>query len=127
MSVALFRPRGPPPLQIIRERRWLVAALQDRVMQIGRVSLARIEGDDDVLAEDIDHHILHAANFYERWSQPSHALITILAFRRNFYRFQNGMIGVFRIEWIARFGVVWSLGIHRLYILRTPVNPRSSH
>jgi hypothetical protein len=102
------------PLHVIAEWRWLVAALQDRVMQVGRVCFAGIEGNDDALVAKIDFHIANAVDPHERRPQFSDAFIAIFAFSRDFYLFQNGMIGAFGIKRIARVGVLWSGWVHHL-------------
>jgi hypothetical protein len=88
-------------------------------MQVGRVRFARIEGDDDAFSWEIDFYILNPVYLHERCAQLSHAFIAILALGRDFYRFQNGMIGAFGIKRVARVGIGWSRRVHRyVYLTR---------
>lgn len=83
-------------------------------MQIGRVCFARVKCNDDALVAKIDFHIAYAVDFHERWAQPPHAFVAILAFGCDLDFFDNGVIGPLWIERVARFGFVWSRGIHYL-------------
>jgi hypothetical protein len=99
---------------LIRLRRGFVAAFQNRVVQIGRVRFARVERDDDAFTREIDGDIAHAVNFHQHRAQFSYARIAIFAFSCDLDCFENGVIGPFGIERVARFGFVWSRGIHHL-------------
>ena len=84
-------------------------------MQIWRVGLARVECDDHAFARKIDSDIADAVNFHQYRTQFPHALIAIFAFGGDLDGFENGVIGPFGIERVARFGFVWSRGIHHLF------------
>ena len=78
--------------------------------------LARIECDDDALVREIDHHILHAIDLHQGGTKLANALIAILPFGCDLDRFQDRVIGPFRIKRIARFRIVWPCRVHRLFI-----------
>jgi hypothetical protein len=78
------------------------------------VRFARVKCDDDALTRKIDGDIAYAANFHQHRAQFSYALIAILAFGCDLDFFDNGVIGPLWIERVARFGFVWSRGIHHL-------------
>jgi len=99
---------------LIRLRCRLVAALQDRVVQIGRVRFARIESDDNSPVLRIDLYIAHAFDFQQRLAQFLHAFLIVIAFGRDLDRFQNRMIGAFGIKRVGRIGLVWLGWVHHL-------------
>ena len=74
---------------------------------------ARIEGDDHALVLEIHFYIVHAFNFHERPAQLSHSLMVTLAFRGDFNRFQDRVIGAFREKGIGWIRIAWSCGVHR--------------
>ena len=92
-----------------------IAALQDCVMQIGRMGFAWVERDDHNIALEIDFYVLHAGNFRQHWSQFAHALIAILAFSGDFDRFQNFVTGALREKRIGRIGISRSCRVHRVF------------
>jgi len=99
---------------LIRHRRGFVAAFQNRVVQVWSVGFARVECDDEAFTRKIDGDIAHAVNFHQHRAQFSYALIAIFAFSCALDFFDNGVIGAFWIERVARLGFVWSRGIHHL-------------
>ena len=86
-------------------------------MKIGSMRLARIECDDDALMPEIDHHILHPTDLHQGRTQFANAFIAIFAFGCDLNRFQDRVIGPFRIKRIARFRIVWSCRIQCLFYL----------
>lgn len=81
--------------------------------------LARIKRDDDALMLEIDFDMAHSLNFHERRSQLANAFIAIFTFGGNLNRFQDGVIGPFRIERIGRIRIIWSCRVHLfLYLTR---------
>jgi len=86
-------------------------------VQIGRVGLARVKHDDDAFSRKIDSDIAHAIHFHQYLAQFSYALIAIFAFSCDLDCFENGVVGAFGIKRVARFGFVWSCGIHHLSYL----------
>ena len=75
--------------------------------------LARIEGDDYALVLEIHFHVVHTVNLHERPAQLSHSLMVTLAFRGDFNRFQDCVIGAFREKGIGWIRIAWSCGVHR--------------
>ena len=71
------------PLSVIRDRRRFVAASQNRVVQIGRVSFSGIKGYDHSLTPCIYPDIAHSRDAHERFAQFADAFIAIFAFRRD--------------------------------------------
>jgi hypothetical protein len=86
--------------------RWreLVAALQNRVVQIGRVRFARVERHPDVLRFWISDHFFHAVDFHQRPTQTAHALVAVVALRRDIDPFQDrsfiGAFEIMRVRWV---------------------------
>ena len=74
---------------------------------------ACIERDNHALVHKINSHIVHAFNFHERPAQLSHSLMVTLAFRGDFNRFQDRVIGAFREKGIGWIRIAWSCGVHR--------------
>ena len=74
---------------------------------------ACIERDNHALVHKINSHIVHAFNFHERPAQLSHSLMVTLAFRGDFNRFQDCVIGAFREKGIGWIRIAWSCGVHR--------------
>ena len=113
-------PRVPStPLRFARDDapsishwRRLIAALQNRVVQIGHMRFACIERDDYPFMLQIDFYVLHSGNVLQHRSQFAHALIAIFAFGRDLDRFQNGVIRAFRKKWIGRIGIGGSCRVH---------------
>jgi len=101
---------------LVRLGAGFITALHNRVMEIGRVRLARVKCDDDPLMTEINFHTLYAFEFPERPAQLSHAFIAILALGCDLDRFQDRVIGSFRIKRIARVGIVGSGRVHRFFI-----------
>ena len=87
-------------------------------MQVGRVGLARIEGDDDALPGSVYFHILHTGNAFKRPTQFPHALVAIFAFRRDLNRFNHGLIAVNGHKGIGGIGIVRSRWVHPNYLTR---------
>ena len=85
-------------------------------MKLRRMCFACIKRDDDALVPEINFHVLHAFDFHEWRAQLSHAFVAIFAFGCDLDRFQDRVIGPFRIKRIARVGIVWSCRIHSLFI-----------
>ena len=102
---------------LIGYRRRFVAALQDCIMQIGRVSFARVEREDHALALEIDFHVLHSGNLLQHWSQSAHALIAIFPFSCDFDRFQDGVAAALPKKWIGRIGISRSCGVHGVFFV----------
>src|SRR5438094_10092139 len=96
----------------------LLAAFQDRVVQIGYVCLARIERHDHPLPFEIDFHIANSVYLHKRPTQFSYTFIAILALRRNFDRFQGRMITALGKEWTGRIRIVRSSWVHGIYFTR---------
>ena len=72
--------RSPSPARrdkktfyLVRPHSRFVAALQNGVVQIGRMRFARVEGDDDPLVLKIDSDIFHAVNFHQQRAQSPQA------------------------------------------------------
>ena len=103
-------------LLLVRRGPRLVAALQNRVVEIGRVRLARVKCDDDPLMTEINFHTLYTFDFPERPAQLSHAFVAIFAPGCDVDRFQDRVIGSFGIKRIARVGIVGSGRVHRFFI-----------
>ena len=78
---------------------------------------ACIEGDDHALVIEINFYILHAVDFHQDRAQLAHTFVAIFAFRRDFDRFQNGVIRPFGIERIGWVRISWSCGVHRFLYL----------
>src|SRR5438552_1581233 len=78
---------------LVRHGRGLVAAFQDGIVQIRRMRFARVEGHDNPRSIRIDFYIADSLNIQKGLAELSRAFITILAFRRDFDRLQNRMIG----------------------------------
>lgn len=94
--------------------------------------LACIKCDDDALMLEIDFDMADSLNFHERPAQLANALIAIFAFGGNLDRFQNCVIGPFRIERIGWVRIVWSCRVHcfltfSLTNVRHPPNGRLVH
>ncbi len=111
------RSEAAPTLSLFRHWRRFVATLQDCVMQIGRMRFARVECYDYAFVLEIDFYVLHAGNVLQHRSQFAHTLIAIFAFRRDFDRFQNRMIGALRGKRIGRIGISRSCRVHRFSYL----------
>jgi len=105
-----------PYLSIGHWRR-LIAALQDRVMQIGRMRFARIECDDHALVREIDFYVSHSRNILQHRSQFAHAFIAIFTFSGDFDRFEERVVGASREKWIGRIGISRSCRVHRVLIV----------
>ena len=103
-------------LSIGRWRRF-IAALQDCVMQIGRMRFARIERDDHALVLEIDFYVWHSGNVLQHRSQFAHAVIAIFTFSGNFDRFQDRIVGPFRKNRSAGSGSGRSSRVHRVLII----------
>jgi hypothetical protein len=73
---------------------------------------ACIKCDDYAFMREIDHHILHAVDLHQDGTQLVHAFIAIFAFGCDLDRFQDRVIGPFRIKRIARFRIVWLCWVH---------------
>ncbi len=84
------------PYRSICQWRRLIAALQDCVVQIGRMRFARVECDDHALVREIDFYVSHSGNVLQHRSQFAHAFIAIFTFSGDFDRFQNRVVGAFR-------------------------------
>ena len=85
-------------------------------MKIGRMRPTRVKRDDDTLMLQIDLYILHAGNFLQYRSQLADTIIAIFAFSGDLDRFQDGVIGPFRSEWVGWVMIVWSCRVH-LFLL----------
>ena len=94
-----------------------ITALQDCVVQIGWMSVARIERDDHALTLEIDFYILHPGNFHQNRSQLAHTLVAIFAFTRDLDRFHDFVIAPFREKWIGRIGITRSCRVHRVLVV----------
>jgi hypothetical protein len=103
-------------LLLVRLGPGLITALQNRVVEIGRVRLARVKCDDDPLMTEINFHTLYAFDFPERPAQLSHAFVAIFALGCDLDRFQDRVIGSFRTKRIAWVGIVGSGRVHRFFI-----------
>jgi hypothetical protein len=99
---------------LIRFSPRFVTAFQNRVVQIGRVRLARVKFHNHPFVFKIHGHVLHAVYFHQHGPQFSHALVAIFAFGCDLNGFDNRVIGPLRIMWVARFGIVWSGWVHHL-------------
>jgi hypothetical protein len=84
----------------------------------------RVKSHDDALMLEIDLHVLNAFDFHERRSQLADALIAIFAFRGDFDRFQNYVVGPFGIERVSRVGIFWSCRVHRFLFFLSNVRRR---
>ena len=102
---------------LIGHRRRFIAALQDCIMQIGRMRFARVEREDQALALEVHFHILHSGNPLQHRSQFAHALIAIFPFSRDFDRFQNGIVATLPKKWIGRIGISRSRGVHGVFFV----------
>jgi len=91
--------------------------------------LPRVKRDDDTLMLQIDFYIFHASNFLQHRSQLAHTIIAIFAFGGDLDRFQDGVIGPLRSEWVGWVRIVWSCGVHLWLFLIKRVTPaqRSSY
>ena len=78
---------------------------------------ARIERDNHALVLEIDLYVVHAFNFHERPAQLSHSLMVILAFRGDFDRLQDRVIGPFREKRIGWIRIAWSCRVHRFLFI----------
>ena len=96
--------------------RRLIAALQDCVMQIGRMRFAWVECDNHALVREIDFYVFHSGNFLQHRSQFAHAFIAIFTFSRDFDRFEKRVVGACRGKWIGRIGISWSCRVHRVLL-----------
>ncbi len=100
----------------IGDRRRFIAALQDCIVQIGRMRFARIECYDYALVRKIDFYVLNSGNILQHRSQFAHALIAIFTFSGDLDRFQNSVVGAFREKWIGRIGISRSCRVHRVFL-----------
>jgi hypothetical protein len=97
---------------LLGSRARVITATQDRVVKVGRVRFARIKGDDDPLMPGIHFYIVHAFDFHEWPAELSESTMVILAFRSDFDRFQNRVVGAFREKGIGWIRIVWSCRVH---------------
>src|SRR5262249_31201610 len=97
---------------LVCDRRWLISAFQDCVVQIGWMRFARIERDDYAFVRKIDFYVFHPRNVLQARSQFPHALIAIFTFRGDLDRFQNSVVEPFRSKWIGRIGISRSCMVH---------------
>jgi hypothetical protein len=95
-----------------------VAAFQNRVVQIGRVNLARIESYRYPLSFRIGDNIAHTFYLHERRAQLAHTFVAIFSLGCDFNCFYDRLITVQRNERIGRVGIVWSRWVHSLYSTR---------
>jgi hypothetical protein len=77
---------------------------------------ARIKGHNDPLMPRIDFYVAHAFDFHEWPAELSGSTMVILAFGRDFDRFQDRVIGAFREKRIGWIGIIWSCRVHRFYL-----------
>jgi len=110
---------------LICHRRGFITAFQNRIVQIGRVNFARVEFHDYSLVGKIDNDIEDARHFHQHWPQSAHAGIAIFTFGCDLDRFDNGVIGPFRVKWIAWFGFVWASRVHHLLNARRCLSGRN--
>jgi hypothetical protein len=101
----------------ICHRRGFVAALQDCIVQIGRMRFAWIERDNHALDRDIDCYVLNSGNVLQHRSQFAHAFIAIFTLSRDFDRFQNRVVGAFRKKRIGRIGISRSCRVHSVFFV----------
>src|ERR1700736_752477 len=72
---------------LIRDRRWLIAAFEDRVVQIRSVRFAGVEPHYYAGLMRIDFHSAHTLEFQQRLTQSAHAFVAIFAFACDLDRF----------------------------------------
>jgi hypothetical protein len=101
---------------LLHPRRGFVTAPQDRVVKIGRMCFARIKGHNDPLVPRIDFYVAHTFDFHEWPAELSGSAMMILAFSRDFDRFQDRVIRAFREKRIGWIGIIWSCRVHRFYL-----------
>src|SRR5437868_12188206 len=98
--------------QSIRNGRGFVAAAQNRVMQIGRVSFSGIKGYDHSLTFCIYPNVAHSRDAHERFAQFADAFIAIFAFRRDRDSLQHRFVWpvrLVRVGWIEMLGIGWTI------------------
>src|SRR6266404_5315776 len=117
-----------PTLQSPRKRRWFVAAFQNRVVQIGRVNLARIEPHCYPLSFRIGNDVAHTFYSQERLAQLAHAFVAIFSLGCYLNCFYDRLITVQRNERVCWIRIVWPRWVHSLYSTRAgdcPAVPRA--
>jgi hypothetical protein len=113
-----------PPLPI-SHRRGFITAFQNRVVQVWRVNFTRVESHDYSLVGKIDNDIENTGHFHQHWPQSAHAGIAIFILGCDLDRFDNSVIGPFRIKRIAWFGFVWASRVHHLLNARRCLSGRN--
>jgi hypothetical protein len=96
----------------ISNRGGLVAAFQNRIVEVGNVRFACVERYDHALALWINFDLANAVYAHERLPQSSHAFVAILPFGCDFDCFQNRPIAAFRKKGTARVGIIGSRWVH---------------
>ncbi len=87
---------------LICHRCRLVAALQNGIMQVGRMRLAGIKGDPNTLGCRIGLYLFHSVDTQKWLSQGTHAFVAIVSLRCYIDCLQHFAIGrVVQIMWIG--------------------------
>ena len=96
--------------ELICKRAGLIAAAQNRVVQVGRVSFSGINGSDHSLTFCIYPNVVHSRDAHERFAQFADAFIAIFAFRRDGDSLQHRFVcavRIVRVGWIEMLGIEW--------------------
>src|SRR5437868_8799389 len=96
---------------LIRFSRGFISTFENCVVQIRRVSFARVEFYADALVGKIDNHVEHTAYSHEHRTQLTQAFVAIFAFGRDLDCLNNRVVSALEIEWTARLAFVSLRGI----------------